>query len=102
MPSAGASQPHFPEREPGGRPDQTPRPKARSPKPEARSPQTNGMVERFNGRIEDVLRTHRFIDGQDMKQTIERYVHVYNHQLPSLRFNPEIRYSHERMPQKQA
>ncbi len=37
-----------------------------------------------------------------MKQTIERYVHVYNHQLPSPRFNPEIRCSHERMPQKQA
>jgi len=90
VPSAGASRPHFPEREPG----------AGQTKPQ--SPQTNGMVERFNGRIEDGLRTHRFIDGQDMKQTIERYVHVYNHQLPSPRFNPEIRCSHERMPQKQA
>lgn len=47
-----------------------------------RTPQTNGMVERFNGRISDVLKTHRFTDGQDMRQTIERYVHLYNHQLP--------------------
>ncbi len=45
-------------------------------------PQTNGMVERFNGRIEDVLKTHRFDSGQDMRQTLERYVHLYNHQLP--------------------
>jgi transposase InsO family protein len=47
-----------------------------------RTPQTNGMVERFNGRISDVLRTHRFRSGQDMRQTLERYVHLYNHQLP--------------------
>lgn len=47
-----------------------------------RTPQTNGMVERFNGRVSDVLKTHRFTDGQDMRQTIERYVHLYNHQLP--------------------
>jgi hypothetical protein len=40
------------------------------------------MVERFNGRISDVLRTHRFRSGQDMRQTLERYVHLYNHQLP--------------------
>ena len=47
-----------------------------------RTPRTNGMVERFNGRIADVLRTHRFISGQDMRQTLARYVHLYNHQLP--------------------
>ena len=47
-----------------------------------RTPKTNGMVERFNGRIADVLKTHRFTDGQDMRQTLERYVHLYNHQLP--------------------
>jgi transposase InsO family protein len=47
-----------------------------------RTPQTNGMVERFNGRISDVLRTHRFRSGQDMRQTLERYVHLYNNQLP--------------------
>ena len=47
-----------------------------------RTPKTNGMVERFNGRIGDVLKTHRFVSGQDMRQTLERYVHLYNQQLP--------------------
>ena len=47
-----------------------------------RTPQTNGMVERFNGRIADVLRTHRFQSGEDMQQTLLRYVMLYNHQLP--------------------
>ena len=37
-------------------------------------PQTNGMVERFNGRIEDVLQSHRFRSGEDLEQTILRYV----------------------------
>jgi transposase InsO family protein len=45
-------------------------------------PQTNGMVERFNGRIEDVLQSHRFRSGEDLEQTILRYVHLYNGQLP--------------------
>ncbi len=45
-------------------------------------PQTNGMVERFNGRIEDVLQSHRFQSGEDLEQTILRYVHLYNSQLP--------------------
>jgi hypothetical protein len=54
--------------------------RAREVKP--RTPQTNGMVERFNGRISDVLKPHRFRSGQDMRQTLERYVHLYNHQLP--------------------
>ncbi|WP_235442277.1 integrase core domain-containing protein, partial [Rhabdonatronobacter sediminivivens] len=45
-------------------------------------PQTNGMVERFNGRIEDVLQSHRFHSGEDLEQTILRYVHLYNSQLP--------------------
>jgi hypothetical protein len=40
------------------------------------------MVERFNGRISDVLKTHHFHSGQDMRQTLERYVHLYNNQLP--------------------
>lgn len=40
------------------------------------------MVERFNGRISDVLKTHRFHSGEDMRQTLERYAHLYNHQLP--------------------
>jgi transposase InsO family protein len=47
-----------------------------------RTPKTNGMVERFNGRISDVLNTHRFIDSEDMQQTLHRYVALYNHHLP--------------------
>jgi Integrase core domain len=47
-----------------------------------RTPQTNGMVERFNGRIADVLRTHQFTSGEDLEQTLMRYVALYNHQLP--------------------
>jgi transposase InsO family protein len=47
-----------------------------------RSPQTNGMVERFNGRIADVLKTHRFVSGEDLEQTIMRYVALYNTQFP--------------------
>jgi len=40
------------------------------------------MVERFNGRIVDVLQNHRFHSGEDLEQTILRYVHPYNSQLP--------------------
>jgi transposase InsO family protein len=47
-----------------------------------RTPQTNGMVERFNGRIADVLKTNRFHDGEDLEQTLLRYVTLYNHELP--------------------
>jgi transposase InsO family protein len=47
-----------------------------------RTPQTNGMVERFNGRIADVLKTHHFDGKEDLEQTLLRYVHLYNHQLP--------------------
>lgn len=47
-----------------------------------RHPQTNGMVERFNGRIADVLRTHRFSSGEDLEQTLVRYVTLYNQELP--------------------
>jgi transposase InsO family protein len=46
------------------------------------SPQTNGMVERFNGRIEDVLQSHHFNSREDLEQTLMRYVHLYNTQLP--------------------
>src|SRR6056297_2402482 len=45
-------------------------------------PQTNGMVERLGGRIEDVLQSHRFRSGEDLEQTILRYVRLYNGQLP--------------------
>ena len=47
-----------------------------------RTPKTNGMVERFNGRISDVLNTHHFISGQDMRETLLRYTTLYNHQFP--------------------
>ena len=45
-------------------------------------PATNGMVERFNGRIEDVLQSHHFRSGEDLEQTLLRYVRLYNTQLP--------------------
>ena len=45
-------------------------------------PQTNGMVERFNGRISDVLRSHHFINGEDLNTTLMRYVTLYNTQFP--------------------
>ena len=45
-------------------------------------PQTNGMVERFNGRIEEVLKSHHFISGEDLETTLYRYVLLYNQQLP--------------------
>jgi transposase InsO family protein len=46
-------------------------------------PQTNGMVERFNGRIEDVLQSHRFRSGEDLEQTILRYVRLYGSGTPA-------------------
>ena len=51
------------------------------------APQANGMVESFNGRISDVLKTHRFTSGEDMRQTLLRYVHLYSHQLPQSALN---------------
>lgn len=47
-----------------------------------RRPQTNGMIERFNGRIGEVLKTIRFRSDEHLKETITRYVHVYNHHIP--------------------
>ncbi len=44
--------------------------------------ETNSMVERFNGRIKDVLQSHRFRSGEDLEQTLLRYVRLYNGQLP--------------------
>ncbi len=49
---------------------------------EPSTPKTNGMVERFNGCIADVLKTHLFTSGEDLEQTLMRYVALYNHQLP--------------------
>ncbi|KAF0815178.1 hypothetical protein IGB42_00255 [Andreprevotia sp. IGB-42] len=42
------------------------------------------MVERFNGRISEVLATHRFESGEDLAQTLARYVWLYNQHLPQL------------------
>jgi hypothetical protein len=39
-------------------------------------------VERFNGRIADVLRTHRFRDGEDLIHTRLRYATLYNQDFP--------------------
>ena len=47
-----------------------------------RAPQTNGMVEPFNGRISDILKTHHFRSGEDLRATLHRYVASYHHQLP--------------------
>jgi transposase InsO family protein len=44
-------------------------------------PQTHRMVERFNGRIEDALQSLRFRSGEDLDQTIQRYLRLYNGQL---------------------
>lgn len=47
-----------------------------------KTPQTNGMVERFNGRLEQVLRSHHFNSAEDLEQTLNRYVWLYNQHLP--------------------
>jgi transposase InsO family protein len=53
------------------------------------TPQTNGMVERFNGRISQVLNTHRFHSGEELEQTLVRYVWLYNQHLPQKALNHE-------------
>ncbi|TSE20207.1 hypothetical protein Talka_01102 [Tepidimonas alkaliphilus] len=40
------------------------------------------MAERFNSRIEEVLRSHHFISGQDLEQTLLRDAWLSNHHLP--------------------
>jgi hypothetical protein len=40
------------------------------------------MVERFHGRISEVLATHRYRSGEDLKSALERYARLYNHELP--------------------
>jgi transposase InsO family protein len=52
-----------------------------------RTPQTNGMVERFNGRIADILKTHHFMSGEDLEQTLLRYCLLYNEYLPQTVLN---------------
>ena len=43
--------------------------------------QTLRHLSRFNGRIAEVLKTHRFTSGEDLEQTLMRYVALHNHQL---------------------
>ena len=45
-------------------------------------PQTNGMVARVAGRIEDALQRHGFQSGEELEQTILRFVHLHNSHLP--------------------
>lgn len=47
-----------------------------------RHPQTNGMIERFNGRVSEVLNTTRFRSGEHLRDTLSRYVRVYNYHIP--------------------
>jgi len=46
------------------------------------SPQTNGMVERFNGRISEVFQQTRFTSASELKETILKYLRLYNHHIP--------------------
>ena len=47
-----------------------------------RRPQTNGMVERFNGRVSEILDQTRFESSKEIKETLMRYLRVYNHHIP--------------------
>ena len=47
-----------------------------------RKPQTNGMVERFNGRIKEVVQQTRFESSQQLEETLTRYLHMYNSNIP--------------------
>ena len=40
------------------------------------------MVERFNSRIAEILKSRRFVSGEDLEQTVMRYVALYNTQFP--------------------
>jgi len=46
------------------------------------SPQTNGMVERFNGRINEVIKQTKFSSAKELKETILKYLRLYNHHIP--------------------
>lgn len=52
-----------------------------------RRPRTNGMGQQLNGRIEEVLRSHHFVSGQDLQQTLLRYAWLDNHHLPQAALN---------------
>lgn len=48
----------------------------------ARTPQTNGMIERFNGRVSEVVKTTQFKSSKDLRQTLLKYVKIYNNHIP--------------------
>jgi hypothetical protein len=60
------------------------------------------MVERFNGRIAEILNTTRFRSGEHLRDTLKRYVKLYNQQIPqrALKHSAPIealkRWCHER------
>ncbi len=41
-----------------------------------------GTCRAVNGRIEDMLQSHHFNSREDLEQTLMRYVHLYNTQIP--------------------
>ena len=47
-----------------------------------RTPRTNGMVERFNGRVAEVIDQTRFTSSFQLKETLMRYLRIYNHHIP--------------------
>jgi len=47
-----------------------------------RHPQTNGMVERFNGRISELIGRTHFRSSDDLQQTLQRYLLLYNQHIP--------------------
>lgn len=47
-----------------------------------RTPRTNGMVERFNGGVAEVLEQTRFESSSELKETLMRYLRIYNHHIP--------------------
>ncbi len=46
-----------------------------------RHPQTNGMLERL-GRVAEVLKTTTFASARHLETTLQRYLHLYNQQIP--------------------
>ena len=47
-----------------------------------RGPRTNGMVERFNGGIREVVQQTEFESSRQLKDTLRRYLRIYNHHIP--------------------
>lgn len=43
-----------------------------------------GLAKCCDGYLADVLKTRCFRDGEDLRQALQRYVALYNHQLPQL------------------